>query len=129
MVEIGDGPIPVPGVISEAEAGNATFTAVAIIGGVTRGSTSRAFRKANLVAVMGGLEIDLRHAEINGEASIDVFSLWGGIEIRVPEDWTVDSQVIPILGGVEDKTRPTRVANHRLIVRGSVVMAGVEIKN
>ena len=48
-----------------------------------------AFRGADLIAVMGGCEIDLRQAAINGEAVIDVFCMWGGIEIRVPEDWTV----------------------------------------
>ena len=79
---------------------------------------------------MGGCEIDLRQASIDGEAVIDVFALWGGIEIRVPEDWTVVSRVMPILGGVEDKTRPPQTAaGKRLVVRGFVVMAGVEMKN
>jgi hypothetical protein len=72
----------------------------------------------------------LRHAAIDGEAVIDVFALWGGIEIRVPEDWSVESRVVPILGGVDDKTRPPQGASrHRLVLRGFVIMAGVEVKN
>ena len=51
---------------------------------------------------MGGCEIDLRHASIDGEAVIDIFALWGGVELRVPPDWTVVSRVTPILGGVDD---------------------------
>jgi hypothetical protein len=79
---------------------------------------------------MGGCEMDLRHAKIHGEAVIDVFAMWGGIEIRVPDDWTVVSRVTPMLGGFEDKTRPTPDAStHRLIVRGMVIMGGVEVKN
>jgi predicted membrane protein len=79
---------------------------------------------------MGGCELDLRHAAIDGEAVIEIFALWGGIEIRVPEDWTVVSRVTPLLGGVDDTTRPPQSASrHRLVVRGFVVMAGVEIKN
>ena len=110
---------------------NALVSAVAVLGGVARGNNSSAFRGGELTAVMGGCELDLRHAAIDGEAVIDVFALWGGIEIRVPEDWTVVSRITPILGGVEDKTRPPQAAasRHCLVLRGFVVMAGVEIKN
>ena len=109
---------------------NARLNATAVLGGVARGNNSAAFRGGELTAVMGGCEIDLRHASIDGEADIDVFALWGGIEIRVPPDWTVVSRVTPILGGVDDKTRPPQGASrHCLVLRGFVVMAGVEIKN
>ena len=108
----------------------ATLSAVAVLGGINRGNNSRAFRGGDLTAVMGGCEIDLRQAAIDGEAVIDVFAMWGGIEIRVPEDWSVSGRVMPILGGYEDKTRPPRGATtHRLVVRGFAIMSGIEIKN
>lgn len=109
---------------------NSVVSAVAILGGVNRGNNSGSFRGGDLTAIMGGCEVDLRHAKINGEAVIDVFAMWGGIEIRVPDDWTVVSRVTPLLGGFEDKTRPTPAASdHKLIIRGVVVMGGVEVKN
>lgn len=109
---------------------NSTMTVVAVMGGVTRGNNSRAFRRADLFAFMGGCEIDLRKAAINGEAVVDLFCMWGGIEIRVPEDWTVVSQILPLMGGVDDKTRPPQAATaHRLTLRGMALMGGVEIKN
>jgi predicted membrane protein len=109
---------------------DALISGMAVLGGVNRGSTSQNFRGGDLTAVLGGCEIDLRRARIDGEAVIDVFAMWGGIEIKVPEDWTVISRVTPLLGGVDDKTRPAQPAgNQRLIVRGLVVMGGVEIKN
>jgi predicted membrane protein len=109
---------------------NSTLSAMAILGGVSRGNNSRAFRGADLLAIMGGCQLDLRQAAIHGEAVIDVFTMWGGIEIRVPEDWTVVSHILPFMGGVEDKTRPSQGANaHRLILRGFAIMGGVEIKN
>ncbi len=82
-------------------------SAMAILSGVNRGNNSRAFRGGDLTAIMGGCDIDLRQAAINGDAVIDVFAVWGGIEIRVPEDWSVVFHVTPLLGGVEDKTRPS----------------------
>jgi predicted membrane protein len=112
------------------EDSNAMIRATALLGGVSRGNNSAAFRGGELTAMMGGCEIDLRHASIDGEAVIDIFALWGGVELRVPPDWTVVSRVTPILGGVDDTTRPPQGATrHRLVLRGFVVMAGVEIKN
>jgi predicted membrane protein len=114
----------------EASDTNSTLSAVAVLSGVNRGNNSRTFRGGDLTAIMGGCEVDLRHAAIDGEAIIDVFAMWGGIEIRVPEDWTVIGRVTPLLGGFDDKTRPPQGAGaHRLIVRGMVIMGGVEVKN
>ena len=109
---------------------HSTISAVAILAGVNRGNTSKMFRGGDLTAVLGGCQIDLRQASIEGEAVIDVFAMWGGIEIRVPENWSVTGRVMPVLGGYEDKTRPIADGtNQRLLVRGTVVMGGVEIKN
>ena len=105
---------------------NSTLSAIAVLGGVSRGNNSRAFRGADLLAIMGGLQIDLRQAAIHGEAVMDVFVMWGGVEIRVPEDWTVSSRIVPLMAGVEDKTRPPQGAStHHLILRGFALMGGV----
>ncbi|HVL67555.1 MAG TPA: DUF5668 domain-containing protein [Vicinamibacterales bacterium] len=113
-----------------ADTSDAVVNAVAVLSGVNRGSNSNAFRGGELTAIMGGCEIDLRQAAINGEAVLDVFAMWGGIEIRVPENWTVIGRVTPVLGGFEDKTRaPQDATAHKLTVRGVVLMGGVEIKN
>lgn len=105
-------------------------SAVALLSGVNRGSNSPRFRGGELTAFMGGCEIDLRQAAIDGEAVIDVFAMWGGIEIRVPEHWRVIGRVTPLLGGFDDSTRPPKEATSQtLIVRGVVIMGGIEIKN
>jgi hypothetical protein len=114
-----------PGVSNDA-----TINAIAVLAGIERGSNAVAFRGGELTAFMGGCDIDLRQAAIHGEAVIDVFAMWGGIDIRVPDDWRVIGRVTPIMGGFEDKTRPPRgAAVHTLVIRGFVLMGGVEIKN
>ncbi len=107
-----------------------TVNAIAILGGVEYSNNSPAFRGGSLTAIMGGCELDLRHAAVEEDAFLDVFAMWGGIEIRVPEEWTVVSQVLPLLGGAVNKTRalPSAVPR-RLIVRGIAIMGGIEIKN
>ena len=107
------------------------LNACACLGGVVRRSASRDFRGAELTAVMGGCEIDLTQAAIGeGEAIIDTFAWWGGIEIKVPQEWTVINTVTPILGGVVDSTRSDHVdPKQRLIVRGVAIMGRVEIRH
>jgi predicted membrane protein len=112
------------------EDAHATVNAIAILGGVEYSNNSRRFRGGNLTAIMGGCELDLRHAAIDGDAFLDVFAMWGGIDIRVPEEWTVVSHVLPLLGGSVNKTRTVPGAvSHRLVVRGFAIMGGIEIKN
>lgn len=111
--------------------GYSNFSALAIMGGVVRRSNSQTFRGADLTAVMGGCEIDLRKASIEPgvEAVIDVFAFWGGIDIKVPEDWTVVTRVVPIMGGIEDKSHAPQTADKRLVIRGLLVMGGAAVKN
>ncbi len=113
-------------------AGDAHISAMAVLSGINRGSNSPAFAGGDLTAVMGGCEIDLRQASIatGTTAVIDVFAFWGGIEIRVPEDWSVITRVTPLLGGIEDQTRPSRTAAaKRIEIRGTAIMGGVVVKN
>jgi hypothetical protein len=100
--------------------------------GVVRRTTTQAFEGADLTAIMGGCEIDLRRASLaaGGEAVIDVFAFWGGIDIKVPEDWVVITRAVPLMGGIEDKTHsPVSPVSKTLIIRGIVIMGGVAIKN
>lgn len=104
----------------------------AVMGAVTRRNESQAFRGGELSAVMGGVELDLTEARAaNGRAVVDVFAIWGGIDIRVPDDWRVEVEATPIMAGVESNARlaPDAVATGTLVVRGFVMMGGVEIKN
>ena len=90
------------------------------------------FRGAETTAFMGGCELDLRDALMSpGElAVVDVFVLMGGVSIFVPPHWTVSQEVVPLMGGVHDKSHsvPSNPAQH-LLVRGTVIMGGVEISN
>jgi len=107
----------------------ATMSEVAIWAGLERRVASPAFRRADLTAVMGGIELDLRQAGTEqGQAVVDVFVMWGGIEIVVPPDWAVSNQVTAIMGASEDKSTGTQQARNLLIVKGIVIMGGVEIK-
>jgi predicted membrane protein len=103
-----------------------------LLSGSKRRWGKSAFRGAEITAFMGGCELDLRDAVMSsGElAVVDVFVIMGGVNIFVPPNWTVSQEVVALLSGVHDKTRsvPSNPAQH-LLVRGTVVMGGVEISN
>jgi hypothetical protein len=125
-----------------------TLTGFAILGGVERKVTSQNFRGGDATAILGGCDLDLRNASIapGTVAVIDCFAFWGGVEIKVPPDWTVEVSGVPLLGGFADTRKetpnivagfgnlgaqPTPVAPNekRLQVKGLVIMGGVEVKN
>ena len=106
---------------------------MAFMGGGNRIIDSPDFRGGDITAIMGGLELDLRKANMTADSAVlDVFALWGGIEMRVPSDWSVEVQGVAILGAIENKARASAVEGNptkRLILRGTVLMGGVEITN
>lgn len=107
--------------------------AVAIFGGFKRQVATDDYRGANYVAIFGGGEIDLRRAQIRGDAAhIEVTAIFGGFEMRVPENWIVANEVMGIFGGTSDETRqplPEAPGVKNLIVTGTAVFGGVSIKN
>jgi predicted membrane protein len=107
------------------------FSALAVMGGVGRKINSQEFTGGEATALLGGVKIDLHDAGMAGEeAVIDIFAFWGGIEISVPQGWSVVNQVVAFLGGADDRTRPsTAPSPKRLVIRGICVMGGVDIKS
>jgi hypothetical protein len=113
---------------------NERVNIVGILGGGNRTSTANPFRGGDLVAVMGGGQVDLRRAVIppGEQAVIDIMSMMGGFEIIVPDSWAIDDRTFPIMGGVGNETRPTVPvggAHPTLVLRGVMFMGGVNIRN
>ncbi|QUH22566.1 hypothetical protein HYG87_01675 [Methanobacterium alkalithermotolerans] len=105
---------------------------MAILGGVQNTIKSSSFKGGDLTAVLGGVELDLRDSQTGLEpAIINVTVLLGGAEIRVPDDWDLKINVMPVLGGVDDSR--TRLSNSTpkdkpdLIINGMVALGGLDI--
>ena len=103
---------------------------VAIMGGSHRRGRFRAVGEINSVNVMGGDEIDLRDAEIEGgELTLNVFSFMGGSNIYVPESIEVDLGGFSFMGGNQEHGRmtPPRRGAPLIRVRAFNFMGGIQI--
>lgn len=114
-----------------------TMNAFAIFSGIERRISAKDFRFGRVSAVFGGVELDFRDAEIDGDsAELEVNAIFGGAEIRVPDNWRVESQSQVIFGGLSDSTRTAKLpadattAGYKtLVISGTVTFGGVEVKN
>lgn len=107
---------------------------VAIFGGHYRNVTSKNFQGGHVTAIFGGAELDFGEAKLaEGEQVLDVLSLFGGTELRVPKGWNVRFQGVPLFGGFEDKRREVPVEERQddrsLTVKGVVLFGGLVIKS
>lgn len=114
-----------------------TIQVMTVLGGTKRMVASPDFTRAEVSAILAGVDLDLSRSSmastLNGEApvaTIHIYAMWGGIELRVPEGWRVEPQMASLLAGYEDTTRPSSDPRApRLILRGSTLMSGIEVKN
>lgn len=83
------------------------------------------------IAIMGGIKLDLTQARFaSAVTTINVFAFWGGVDIIVPEDVTVEVNGVGFMGAFENHTTSTPTIPGGPIVRitGLALMAGVDVK-
>jgi len=113
---------------------DADFNGVAILGGFKRRITSKKFKGGSVLSVMGGFQIDLRQADMEGDtATIEAMSFMGGGEIKVPDEWLVSMEGISLFGAFVDETdqHPPTVSGtqKKLIMKGASMFGGIVVKN
>jgi len=105
---------------------------VAIFSGLEKQVTNQDFKGGKATALFSGLDIDLRSANLSADTNvIDLMTIFGGIEFRIPPDWTVNvSELTVIFGAFEDKravnpkpSDPSKVLN----IKGLILFGGGEI--
>ena len=91
--------------------------------------TGETFRGAELNAIFGGIKCDLRTALIPEDAVIDACSVFGGIDIYVPENVNVKITSNSIFGGVSNKRKKQKTEGAvTLYINGSCIFGGVDVK-
>ena len=124
--------------------GEGVIRVYSVIGGSNSSMRATTLTGGEVVSIMGGSAIDLRDAVIapGQTVTLDIFTVMGGGQIRVPDEWLVDVQVMSVLGGVKDQRIPrdrrpdgtgepgaATGSAPRLILRGNIIMGGLTIKS
>jgi hypothetical protein len=102
-----------------------------VFSGTEVASHSEQFKGGNVGAIFGGAEVDLHDAKLAPGASLDVFAVFGGVEVSVPAGWQVLTRGFPIFGGFENVTAKERIGPDApvLEVHATILFGGVEIKH
>lgn len=106
-------------------------TIVAVMAGACRKGAWTPSRQLNVIAVMGGAELDFREARMPpGITELNVFAWMGGVEVVVPPGVRVEMNGIALMGGFEEHMRtvePPPPDAPVLRIGGFALMAGVEV--
>jgi predicted membrane protein len=102
-----------------------------IFGSITKRVITKDFKGGSVSVLFGGAEIDLRSAQLAEEGAVlDISAIFGGVELRIPDSWVVQTHPSAILGGIDAKYSNTQNnTGKRLVIKASTIFGGIEISN
>lgn len=98
-----------------------------VFSGVDMKLEGEVFEGAELTAVFGGVQCDLRGAIIEKDCAIKVSAIFGGIDILVSDNVNVKVDATGIFGGVSNKTASKKNVP-TIFVTGLCMFGGVDVK-
>jgi hypothetical protein len=112
-----------------APADDDTERYVAVFSGADRSGSWRVPRRAQAVAVFGGVNLDMRGASFTDhDVVIDATAVFGGVSIMVPEGVEVRLTGWAVFGGKTAKVPPAPAGAPVLWVRCKVAFGGVDVR-
>jgi hypothetical protein len=105
-----------------------------VLGGGEFNSRTPKLAGGHITCILGGANVDISDADMENESiEIDVMSLMGGIDIKIPTHWQVSIKAIPLLGGITNRSaclaEQLQLPKKTLVIKGYAVMGGIDIKN
>lgn len=104
-----------------------------VFGNVKKNIISKDFKGGDISAFFGGAHINLSQADINGRVVLEVSQAFGGTRLIVPPHWEIQSELVSVFGGIEDKREVKKDmlsdVEKILVLRGTSFFGGIEIKS
>ena len=105
-----------------------------IFSGSEKRILSNNFRGGKITTLFGGTDIDLRQTTLaEGTNTLEIITIFGGIDLYLPKDWNVIINVTPIFGGFDDERilrfDQNKDSKKTLILKGVVIFGGGDLKS
>ena len=105
------------------------FTYNGILAGIEEKVTEKDFKGANIYAIFGGVDLDLRQIELKEDVVINAYSIFGGTSLLVPDNYNVKVNSTAILGGNDNKVHNEENKKQKTIYINCLsIFGGCEIK-
>ena len=93
---------------------------------------SENFQGGRIETIFGGTKLDLTNVKLApGENTLEVTTIFGGCELRVPQGWKVLVNVTSVFGGFDDKRfttfDPAQSSEGILVIKGVAIFGGGEL--
>ena len=109
------------------EKGSTPRTGYAAFSGCDMNYDGQVFEGAELTAVFGGVECDLRNAVIEKDCAIQVTAVFGGVDILVSDNVNVKVNSTSVFGGASNKTAAHSDAP-TVYINATCIFGGADIK-
>ena len=80
-----------------------------------------------VTSLFGSVELDLRDVKLKNDLVIDCFTLFGGIDIRLPKDVKVEVSGLPIFGGLDSKYKSNESSKYTIYVSHTTIFGGIDL--
>jgi predicted membrane protein len=115
----------------QAADGEANPSRFALFSSETCRCDCKALQSGRFTAIFGGVLVDLRQADFVRPVTVDVYNIFGGVDIFVPPGVRVECAGTSIFGGCDAKAvagRPYDPAHPPLTIRHVSVFGGVNVQ-
>lgn len=106
--------------------------ATSIFGATKKNIITKDFKGGEITNLFGGTDLNFGQADIQGAAVINMNIAFGGAKLIVPGHWNIQSEVVCIFGGIDDKrhlAKDVTPSGKTLILKGTCVFGGIDIKS
>lgn len=95
-----------------------------------RNINSASLERGEVFSLFGGATVDMSNSIISdNNLRLEITTIFGSIDIRLPEDCRIELKGTPIFGKIDDRTRANPISTKKVILDCTCIFGGIDIRN